>query len=910
MKQATRGSFYGRTEQLAELSRVLGEPGAVVTLTGPPGSGKSRLAREHADASDAHPGGVHWIDLADARTTLEMCGALAAALGEQLPAEPAGDAMVRRLSGALAARGEALFVLDDLEQLGDVAPRAIETWRAEADAATFLITSRECLRIAGERRLDVGPLPVPDEGERDTKQIARVDSVRLFVDRARAVRSGYAPAGDELVDVATLVRALDGIPLAIELCAARAALLGTRQIIERLPAVLDLPAQRGRGAPARHATVRAAIDSSWELLAEDERSALALCAVFRGGFGLDAAERVVGAAAIDRMQSLVDKSLVHVFEVPGLRGELRFGMYEPVARYAAEQLDRSGERAAAETRHAAHFADVGFAWATAVDERDGGTSFRRLLAEQPNLLAAVQHISSRASDPAQQEQALRLALALEPGLRSRGPLDRLTRLLDDALDRAAGASPTLVARARVARGVARYIGGDVASSAADFEAAATTAPSPELEALARVHLAVARASAGDLAAARRELDLGAGLAAAAGAPRIEALARTHRARWVLAREGSLDEARRELEGALVLLHRSGGIRDESRVCAYLGHLAFERGAAGDARSSYERAASLLRELGDRRLEAELLIGMAAVEQELGCLGEAHARLADARAVLQVIGVDDYLGVIELHLGGLALDENRFEEAAEHHAAAAALLVAPRSAGLAAVAIAGRAIADARRGRAAEGFSGMAHARTLADAASPGVARTVELLAAALDVFAGGEGADARAEDVERAAASERPAFAEPLQEEVRVYRFARRLLAAARRASGAPTSTPRPGAPSLRGAWLVREDGRAFRPPRGAPVSLDRRGTLNRILRTLAERREAAPGDALGISDLAEAGWPGQRIGAEALANRVRVALSALRKLGLRDLLLSRDDGYLLDPTVPVAIVPDTSSPR
>jgi predicted ATPase len=907
MKQAARASFHGRTEELAELARRLAEPGALVSVTGPPGSGKSRLARAYASTNAAaHPGGVHWIDLADARTAVDMCAALASALGEQLAPEARADELARRLSHAIAARGEALFVLDDLEHVADAAPAIIQAWRAEAEAATFLITSRERPRIADEWRLEVGPLPLPEEGQEDPEQIARLDSVRLFLDRARAVRSGYSPSREELRDVAALVRALDGIPLAIELCAARAALLGTRQILERLPA-LDLLAHGARGGPARHATVRGAIDASWDLLTPEERSAFAACGIFRGGFTMDAAERVLEGGAIDRLQALVDKSLVHVYDAPGVRGELRYRMYEPLARYAQEQLDRSGERPAVSARHAAHFAEAGARWAAAVDERDGAAAFQRLLSEQANLVAALETTRNDDADAAQATRALELALALALVLQSRGPLSELTRMLDEVLERgrAEAASPRLVARAAIARGLAKYVLGDVTASAADFEAAATSAPGSEVEALARVHLAVTRAWADDLPAAAGELALATDLARRAAAPRVEALARTLRARWVLAREGRLDEARRELEVALILLHRSGAPRDESRVHAYLGHLSFDRGAADDALSHYQRATTLLHDLGDRRLEAELLIGMAVVEQELGRRSDAHAHLAAARTILEVMGVDDYLGVIELHLGALALDEDRPEEAAQHYADAAALLVAPRSAGLVAVAIAGRAVGEARGGRPSDAPSRMAQATALAQAAGAGIDLTVELLACALDLLMRQEGAAARGEELQRAAAK-RPAFAEPLQEVVRVYRHARRLLAATLGVSAASTDASTQGS-ATRGVWLIRDDGRAFRAPHGAPVSLDRRGALSRLLRALAERHQGAPGEALGVYALAEAGWPGERIAAVPVANRVRVALTALRKLGLRDLLVSRDDGYLLDPRAQVAIVTDMS---
>src|SRR5262249_8426442 len=154
--------------------------------------------------ASAHPGGMHWIDLADARSIEDVCAALANALGEELLPAARGDELVQRIGYAIAARGEALFVLDDVEHLAEIAPGALDAWRADAAGAAFLMASRERLRVAGERCLVVGPLPVPDETEIAIERIASFDSVRLFVDRAAGVRPGYAPSADEALDIAAI----------------------------------------------------------------------------------------------------------------------------------------------------------------------------------------------------------------------------------------------------------------------------------------------------------------------------------------------------------------------------------------------------------------------------------------------------------------------------------------------------------------------------------------------------------------------------------------------------------------------------------------------------------------------------------------------------------------------------------
>ena len=308
--------FLGRERELLEAAALwLDREPRVLTIIGPGGTGKTRfsleLARFLAEEAD---GGTVFVALAPVRDPALVVPLIAARLGAS------GDD-----AAAIATRiGEkpAHVVLDNLEQLLPDAARPLAELLAAAPALRIVATSREPLRIAGESEFDLPPM---DEG----------DAVALFVERAQAVRAdvGDSPAVHELT------RRLDGLPLAIELAAARVKLLGPEQLLERIAQRLDL-LKGGRDADERHATLRATIGWSYDLLDEDEQQLFARLAVFRGGCTLDAAEAVC-AADLDTLASLLDKSLVR--RRTAANGEERFWMLETIREFAREHLEASGE---------------------------------------------------------------------------------------------------------------------------------------------------------------------------------------------------------------------------------------------------------------------------------------------------------------------------------------------------------------------------------------------------------------------------------------------------------------------------------------------------------------------------------------------------------------------------------------
>ena len=298
--------FLGREHELAAVRELLARVDArLVTLTGAGGSGKTRLALHAAgEAAEAYPDGVWWVPLAPLTDPADVGAAAARALGGGGPLQELVDG--RRL----------LLLLDNFEHVVEAAPEVAGVL-AECPYADVLVTSRERLRVQGEH---VYPVPV----------LAREEARRLFVTRARAARPDFEQ--DECLD--ELCERLDDLPLALELAAARASLLSTEQLLERLGGRLDL-LRGGRDAETRQQTLRATIEWSYELLDPEERKLLAALAVFRGGWTLESAEQVA-ETDLEVMQSLADKSLVRRWESG------RYGMLETIREFAAERLDEAG----------------------------------------------------------------------------------------------------------------------------------------------------------------------------------------------------------------------------------------------------------------------------------------------------------------------------------------------------------------------------------------------------------------------------------------------------------------------------------------------------------------------------------------------------------------------------------------
>ena len=572
---AERDAFVGRRSNLNELARRYDHGARLVSLLGIGGCGKTRLATRYGWAwMGDYPGGVWFCDLAPARTIEGVFSAVAQGL--ELPLGT--DDPVVQLGHAIAGRGRCLLILDNFEQISRHAEATLGRWLERAGQAHFLVTSREVLGIAGEETLALAPLPA-------------ADAQALFLRRAAAAHNNFEPGDDDRAAIATLVGLLDGLPLAIELAAARARTLTPRALLARMSERFKLLASSG-GRHDRQATLRAAFDWSWDLLHPAEKVALAQLSVFEGGFTLEAAEGVIDLTTLpgapwtlDVILSLVDKSFVR----PNAAD--RYDLLVSVQAYADEHLRTegrypgSGPQAlqAAHVRHAGWFAALGPQRAVL------GTC-----AELDNLAVACRRAAA-AGDGTVAAGALEGAWA---ALNQRGPFAAAVGLGEIVL-RVPGLSVHARVRAQLALGTALESLGQHDAAADLYEAA----------------LQGARAL-GDL---RTNVQV------------TLRLARLH------ARAGLTGQALPELGEALVSAQALSDRALAAAALSFLGMVTFECGQVDVARQHYEAALVEARAVGDLRLQGSLLGNLSQVHASQQRMDLGQAFCEEALAISRQLG---------------------------------------------------------------------------------------------------------------------------------------------------------------------------------------------------------------------------------------------------------------------------------
>ncbi|KUO23073.1 AfsR/SARP family transcriptional regulator [Streptomyces dysideae] len=403
-------SFVGRE---ADIQAIRGDLATtrLVTLLGPGGAGKTRLSQEAAETvRDAVRDGVWLAELAPVddpeavpEAVLTAVGARETVLyGAGAEAMRAGsdrhDDPIERLAEHCGKR-RMLLILDNCEHVVDAAARLVEELLERCPELTVLATSREPLGVPGELLRPVEPLPEPV-------------ALRLLADRGAAARPGFRVDGDEetAAACAEICRRLDGLPLAIELAAARLRMLTPRQIADRLDDRFRLLTSGSRTVLPRQQTLRAVVDWSWELLDEDERDVLLRLSVFAGGCDLAAAEAVCGPAALEALGSLVDKSLVVAAPTPdgGAGSAMRYRLLETVAEYARERLDASGQRADAERVHLTYYRELARTSDPLLRGHSQVAAIARLERESENIRAALHHAVAARDE----QEALCLVLSM------------------------------------------------------------------------------------------------------------------------------------------------------------------------------------------------------------------------------------------------------------------------------------------------------------------------------------------------------------------------------------------------------------------------------------------------------------------------------------------------------------------
>jgi predicted ATPase len=565
---ATR--LIGREHERAAVAAALATS-RLVTLTGVGGTGKTRLALQVAhDLAGTFADGVAFIDLAAVRDPALLATTVARGLGlAPRSAEAAGDHLAEALAGH-----ELLIVLDNLEQLIDET-HLLARMLATAPAVRLLATSRIPLRLYGEHMVRVPPLHPPS-------------AVRLFLARARAVRPDFAPDDGQLAAVGAICTALDGLPLAIELAAARVRLYSPAALLPLLRSRLDLLTGGPRNLPHRQQTLRAALDWSHELLPPGARHLFARLGVFAGPFDAAAAAAVEGQPAavsgtLESLAELADQSLLEVTagENPGFR------MLQTVREYSLARLAETGERDDVRRRHLAHFMAVAMAVRDGLDGPEQAALLDRLEAAYPNLLAALEFACHQAErDGTGLDDGLRLAASLSVLWQRRGSLAegvlQLDRLL--ALD-----------------------GAQRRASAPEIRAAAV---------LAACNLACFK---GDYVRAVELARQGIELFGSLGDHRGMARAYRFLGETAIA-VGDDDAAEPQFEAALAEAIAAGDRPGEAHACNMLGQVARHRGDFRRASTLFWRALKLFRGAGDPN-------GVATV---LGSLGETARDAGQAR----------------------------------------------------------------------------------------------------------------------------------------------------------------------------------------------------------------------------------------------------------------------------------------
>src|SRR5215212_5042632 len=618
-------SLVGRDRELAASRRLLLDPSTrLLTLTGAGGSGKTRLAVAVAEGvHDAFNDGICFVALAPVSDPELVGSSIAQALGvRDVSTRHPRDILVDVLGGR-----EQLLVLDNFEQVLDAASLVADVLTA-CPRLRVLATSREPLHLTGERELSVPPLDLPPPGLHAAREIYELAAPKLFVERAVEAKRDFVATDTDAPIIAEICRRLDGLPLAIELAAARIRFLSPASLLARLDRRLAVLTGGPRDLPARQQTLRAAIAWSHDLLEERDRMIFRRSSVFVGGWTLEAAEAVCGLeddplAAIDALSSLVDKSLLRRDELPD--GEARFGMLGTIRELALEHLEEAGEGETIRRRHAEFFLAL-------AEEAEPHLALdasqldwiARLDGEVANLDAAFEW-SKGACDDACAEIGLRLSAALCHywAVRS-GAAEAQVRI--SAIERLASTGPASSAQAQALHGASI-----LARELSDYATA---------ERLLQESLAIARR----LSLTRQVAD------------------NLHGLGWLAVLRGRTAEARTFFQESLALFQRLADAAWKARVLTRLGYVSFMEGDHARAMALAGEGATIARVIGDLRALADALVYLGLAQQYNGELDQARRRYQECLPIARRFG-DRHLIAMTLNmLGQLAVMQGAHDEA--------------------------------------------------------------------------------------------------------------------------------------------------------------------------------------------------------------------------------------------------------
>lgn len=633
---ARRVSFIGREREMLEVKRHLAMT-RLLTLTGAGGSGKTRLALEVArELVTAYPDGVWLVELAPLSGGELVPRVVAGVLGVlERPGQPLTDTLVEALRGK-----DVLLVMDNCEHLVEAAAGLVDVLLGSCPRLRVLATSREALEVAGEIRWPVPSLTVPDPGRLlSVGELEGYESARLFADRARCRAPAFALRPGNTGTVAEICWRLEGVPLAIELAAARVGPLSVEQISERLGNSLKLLTGGDRTTVPRQRTLRATLDWSHELLDDRERALFRRLSTFAGGWTLETAETVTAGEGVeeedvlDLHARLVDKSLM----VAGTTGEgtVRYRLLEPVRQYALEKLEGSGEAEVVRRRHAGFFTTFAEKAEPKIRGPEEAAWLDRLETEHDNLRAAL----SWAIEQGEAELGLRLAGALRWFWSMRGYLSEGARRLEEAL--AKGGAATADARAGALFGLGLILKGQGELERAQTCLEEALALFEELGdrrcvADSLAYLGWVNYYRDDVAQATLHFEKSLEVARESGNRTIIPNVLGDLA-WVAYDGGEFERARRLWEDALALNRERENASGVSVVLQNMGYAELALGDHERATELLEEGLAIAREVGNKRYVALCLMSLGVAATLHGDPNRAKALIQEALAIFLEFG---------------------------------------------------------------------------------------------------------------------------------------------------------------------------------------------------------------------------------------------------------------------------------
>ncbi len=847
--------FLGREQLLDELERIVAHPQRLITLWGPAGIGKTRLATEYQLRQSQEQ--TLFCDLSSCESLADVCRLMASSL--HLPSSASGSELesCTAIGDAIGAADIDLLLLDNCEQIPDAIVQCQTVWLHASPTLRIIVTSRERLRCKQEYVLEVPSLSLPQPGN----NIDSSPAVQLFIQLARHSQPEFSLHKENENAILELVERLDGIPLAIELASAHINMFGLQGLRKNIAQQLDI--LRGpRDAVPRQATLRSAISWSWQLLTAPEKRVLAESSRFSGGFSLEAALSVLSEGddtlkTITILQSLCDKSMIRASEHQDV---IRFSHYQSIQLFA-QDIRLSAERDYdSSAQYHRYFVDLAVSGYRAIEEKGCPDSFSTLCQERKNLLEVLTTTLAKSGSIDAASDAISLALALDNVLSAEGPLTLDLTILKDTL-----------------------------AFASDF-------PMPHWQ-LNRMYRALGKAQLlqGEFLLAESALKLA-----------LETYSEGLRSEtWtdlgiVYHGRRMLQQAENCYNKALEARTPNTATRSIAKTLGNLAAIALDRGNIHRSQTRHREAIALLRNVGDSRLEATALSNLAIVDMELGHFEEARVHIRSAVRTLESLGDRRSLGIALDTMAAVEHIEGYLEEA---------LLVYER-------AIATQNIVGDHRSRAmslgrlgsilaciGQPEQALRHIdeseRILeglgAQTAREAIGLTRHFLTIAEIVTAKLDGRDSDAREtmatlqlkMKSATTGESPLITR--SDDART--LIRMLDTALLQLSSGGLSSDFHG-------LVVGPYARWFRAPGCQWQELRKLGTIRRILYALVVERRRSPSTKLPLMALRSAGWPKEKIQVESGANRVYVALNKLRKMGLDGIILSSDSGYYLNPDI------------